>query len=104
MTPAAMKRRRTERRHLGRRERIEARVSPEQKAFLQRAVALEGRTVTDFLVGSAQTAALETIRRHEQIILSARDSARFVEALLNPPAPNERFREAARLHRALVEV
>lgn len=91
------------RQHTERRERLEARVSPEQKALLQRAAALEGRTVTDFLVSSAQAAALETIRQHEQIVLSARDSAIFVEALLNPPAPNERLRAAARRHRALIE-
>ena len=83
-------------------QRLEARVTPEQKALLQRAAALEGRTVTDFLVSSAQAAALETIRRHEQIVLSARDSAIFVESLLNPPAPPERLRAAARRHRALV--
>ena len=36
------------------RERLEARVSPEQKALIERAARLEGRSVTDFLVRSAQ--------------------------------------------------
>lgn len=47
-----------------RRERLEARISPEQKALLERAAALEGRSLTDFVVASAQAAAHETIRRY----------------------------------------
>lgn len=37
-------------------------------------------------------AAEQTIRSHEVITLSARDSLLFVEALLNPPAPNDALR------------
>lgn len=84
------------------RERLEARLSPEQKALLERAAALEGRSLTDFVVDSAQSAALETIQRHEVIALSARDSLIFAEALMHPPAPNERLRTAARRHRSLI--
>jgi uncharacterized protein (DUF1778 family) len=85
-----------------RRERLEARVSPEQKSLLERAAALEGRTLTDFVVASAQAAALETIERHQVIKLTARDSLIFAEAITNPPAPNERLRAAARRHRELI--
>ena len=83
------------------RERLEARVSPEQKALIQRAAALTGRSLTDFVVSSAQAAAEETIRTHEVIRLSARDTEILIEALLNPPEPNEALREAARRHREL---
>ncbi len=85
-----------------RRERLEARLSPAQKALLERAAALEGRSLTDFVVGSAQAAAAETIQRYELIRLTARDSAMFAEALTYPAAPNERLRGAARRHRDLV--
>ena len=77
------------------RERLEARVSAEQKALLQRAADLQGRTLSDFIIGSAQRAAEEIIREHTVITLTAQDSRAFVEALLNPPAPNERLRAAA---------
>jgi len=66
-------------------------------------VALGGRAEADVLVSNTQTSALETIGRHKSNILSARDSALFVDALLNPPAPNERLRAAARRHRAFVD-
>lgn len=85
-----------------RRERLEARVSPEQKRLLERAAALEGRTLTDFVVASAQAAALETIARHDVIELTARDSQVFAQALMQPPAPNERLRAAARRHREII--
>jgi uncharacterized protein (DUF1778 family) len=85
-----------------RRERLEARISQEQKRLLERAAALEGRSLTDFVVASAQAAALETIQRHEVIALTARDSLDFAEALMQPPAPNARLRAEARRHRDLI--
>jgi uncharacterized protein (DUF1778 family) len=85
-----------------RRERLEARVSPEQKSVLERAAALEGRSLTDFVVASAHAAAVEAIQRHELITLTARDNRAFAQALMHPPAPNERLRAAARRHQELI--
>lgn len=87
---------------VSRRERLEARLSPAQKALMERAARLEGRSLTDFVVGSVQAAAIETIRRHEIVALAERDGLAFVEALANPPAPNERLRRAVRRHRELI--
>lgn len=84
------------------RQRLEARVTAEQKALLERAAALEGRSLTDFVVANAQAAAVETIRRHETIKLSPRDSLAFAEALLNPPVPGAALRRAAESHRELI--
>lgn len=75
-------------------ERLEARVSAEQKALLQRAAALQGRTLSDFLVGSAQQAAEQAILTHDVMTLTGQASLVFAEALLHPPAANERLRVA----------
>lgn len=75
-------------------KRIEARVTPETKEAIEHAAALEGISVTDFIVRAARDAAEQTIRSHEVITLSAEDSLRFVEAILNPPEPNEALRRA----------
>lgn len=83
------------------RERLEARVTADQKALFLQAANLQGRSLTDFIISSAQAAAEETIRTH-QIVLSAQDSALFVEALLNPPEPNENLRRAMQRYRAFV--
>lgn len=76
-------------------ERVEARVTPQQKRLLERAAALDGRTLTDFVVSSAQAAAAETIARYELLELTPDDQDVFVAALLNPPAPNKALRAAA---------
>jgi uncharacterized protein (DUF1778 family) len=80
-------------------ERVEARVTPEQKKLLERAAALEGRSLTDFVLTSAQTAAADTISRHELLRLTPADQEVFVAALLKPPAPNKALRAAAARYR-----
>jgi uncharacterized protein (DUF1778 family) len=77
------------------------RVSAEERALLQRAADLENRSVTEFVRTSARVASTAAIRRHERMVLSAQDSAAFVEALMNPLAPGERRRAAAKAHRDL---
>ncbi len=80
-------------------ERLEARVTAEQKSLIERAAALQGRTVTDFLLSSVQEAARRAIEEHQRLDLSVRDSEAFVEALLHPQPVNERLRETVRRYR-----
>lgn len=75
--------------------RLEARINPETKALMQKAADLEGRTLTDFVVSSAKAEACKVIERHQILNLTLEDSAVFVEALLNPPEPNDALRLAA---------
>ena len=82
-------------------ERLEARLPFDAKAIIQRAADLSGRSVSDFVVSSALEAAKETIREHEVIVLSARDSITFAEALLNPKGPNKALSKAFRRHSEL---
>ena len=80
-------------------DRLEARVTPEQKKLITRAAALRGSSVTDFIVASAQQEAAETIKNFE--LLTLHDEARdvFVDAILHPPAPNEAARKAAQRYK-----
>lgn len=84
-------------------ERLEARITAEQKVLLQRAADLEGRTLTDFVVSHAQTAALETIEKFQIIQLSQRDSEIFVASLLNPPEPGAVLKAAAARYKSNME-
>lgn len=83
----------------GRAARLEARVTPEQKAMLQQAAVLSGRTLSEFVVASAQEAAERVIQEHETIRLSRAEQIAFVTTLLDPPAPGERLRQAAATYR-----
>ena len=82
-------------------ERLEARLTREQKELLQQAADLEGRTLTDFVVSHAQEAAMRTIENYSTIKLSREDSLAFVNSLLNPPAlqPDEPLARAIRRYR-----
>ena len=75
--------------------RLEARLTNEQKVLFQRAANLTGRSLTDFVVSSAQEVAARTVREHEVLTLSGRDRQIFMDALLMPPSPNKRLRHAA---------
>jgi uncharacterized protein (DUF1778 family) len=83
-------------------ERLEARVSREQKMLFQQAAELQGRTLTDFVVASVHEAALRTIEDMHKIQLTAEESRAFAEAVLNPREPNDRLREAAQRYIATI--
>lgn len=80
-------------------ERLEARISKEQKRLFMRAAALEGRSLTDFVVSSAQEAAKKTVREHTMLSLGAQDQEVFVAALLGSTPPGEELRAAAQRYR-----
>jgi uncharacterized protein (DUF1778 family) len=80
-------------------ERLEARVTAEQKALIERAAALQGRTVTDFVLTSVQEAARRAIEDYQRLELSMKDSEAFIDALLSPKPVNERLRDTVRRYR-----
>ncbi len=82
-------------------ERLEARITTDQKALIQRAAELEGRSVTDYVVSSVQDAAKRTVEAHDLMVLSAAESRAFVDALLDPPPISDRLRDSVRRHQAM---
>ena len=80
-------------------ERLETRVTADQKSLIERAAALQGRTVTDFVLTSVQDAARRAIEEHQRIDLSVRDSRAFVDALIKPRPVNDRLRDTVRRYR-----
>jgi uncharacterized protein (DUF1778 family) len=82
-------------------ERFAARIQREEKRTLERAAELTGRSLTDFVMHSAHEAAVQTIERFESIaLIDPRDREVFVNAMLKPPEPSVRLREAAQRYRA----
>jgi uncharacterized protein (DUF1778 family) len=81
---------------VNRNERLDARLTREEKEMIETAASLRGTSASDFVRMALKEAALNTIREHE--VLSLNENARrvFVESLLNPPKPNERAIAAAR--------
>lgn len=84
---------------LAKTQRLEARVSAHQKALIERAAAISGRSISEFVVGSLQEAAEEAIRNHHVIKLSIDDTIALMEALDNPPPANAELRRLAEEYR-----
>ena len=80
-------------------QRLEARLNQQQKDLFLRAAQLQGRSLTDFVIASAQEAAIETVRAHDAMRLGERDRQALVSALLEPPAPGETLQQAAKRYR-----
>jgi uncharacterized protein (DUF1778 family) len=69
------------------------------KRKLERAAAYQGTSVSDFVLASAVSAAERVIDAHEKIVLPTADWEAFYDALIHPPRPNRRFRQAVRRYR-----
>lgn len=80
-------------------ERLEARITREQKRIIERAAGLRGTSVTEFVVVSAQQAATNTIKDYEMMSLHGEAREAFLNALRNPPAPNAAASRAAERYR-----
>lgn len=84
-------------------ERLVARISPSEKALIERAAQLEGRKVAPFAVTHLVNRARKIIQEAESIRLNEEESGIFLEALLAPPRePTPEFRKAYRAYRDTV--
>ncbi|MCX6873839.1 MAG: DUF1778 domain-containing protein [Verrucomicrobia bacterium] len=84
-------------------DRLVARITPDDKALLERAATLQGGSLASFVIFHVRQAAQEVIRQHETICLNEVESKRFIQALLAPPgkAP-ARFVKAVAQYRETV--
>lgn len=80
-------------------ERLETRVTLEQKRLIEHAAALQGRSVTDFVLTSVQDAARRAIEEYQHLTLSMRDATAFVDALVEPQPVNDRMHDTIRRYR-----
>jgi uncharacterized protein (DUF1778 family) len=84
---------------LRRTERLEARVTPEEKELFVRVAEATGQSLTDFMLNQLRRAAQEVQLEFRVMMLSAADSHRFAESLMAPPAPNDTLLQAAKRYR-----
>ena len=79
------------------RARFDTKLPLEQKQFFEYAASLGGfRTLTDFIISSAQEKANEIIKQHNLIIASENDQKIFFEAILKEEEPNTALKNAAK--------
>ena len=81
------------------RERIDIRLRPQQKQWIEKAAYLKGLTVTDFIIQHALEIAQRTIREHETWTLEQPDAELFAKALMSPARLGPRLTAAARRYK-----
>jgi len=77
-------------------QRIDLRLTDEDKNLIEEAAAMTNQTITQFMVNSASERAAEVIEQHRRLILNEESWDRVMDALDNPPEPNDRLKRAAR--------
>lgn len=70
-------------------DRIDLRVTRDQKEVLARAAVLSGLSMSSFLVAKALSEAKKIVSKSESVVLSNRDRDLFYSLLKNPPKPNK---------------
>ena len=70
-------------------DRIDLRVTRDQKEVLAHAAVLSGLSMSAFLVAKGLNEAKKIVAKNESIVLSNRDRDMFYSLLKNPPKPNK---------------
>lgn len=84
-------------------DRITARIPRANRLIIERAAAVYGASLNQFIVQTALDRAGEILEREEVLRLSARDSQTFLAALENPPEPSAKLIEAMKTHSQLMK-
>jgi uncharacterized protein (DUF1778 family) len=84
-------------------DRITARLPRAKRVIIERAAAVYGATVNQFIVQTALDRAGEILEREELLRLSERDAKIFLAALENPPEPSQKLIDALKSHSRLVK-
>jgi uncharacterized protein (DUF1778 family) len=76
-------------------DRIDVRISREQKELIKLASEILGfKSLSEFVIYCVRTQANKIIIDNNTILKTLEDKKIFVDALLNPPAPNDKLKMA----------
>lgn len=75
--------------------RFDTKLTLTQKENFERAAKLGGyRTLSHFVISTADEKAKSIIEQHEAILASERDKKIFFDAIMNPPKPGKNLQQA----------
>lgn len=81
-------------------ERLDMRLTPDQKDLLERAASLSGQPLTGFALSHLVERAQEILDRFQRTVLSRRDAERFLDILSSDPEPTPALKAALRRRKA----
>lgn len=77
-------------------QRIDLRLTDEDKSMIEEAAAMTNQSLTQFMVTSASERAAEVIEQHRRLVLNEASWNQVMEAISNPPEPNDRLKKAVK--------
>ena len=82
-------------------QRIDLRLNEDDKHMIEEAAAMTNQSISQFMVSTASERAAEVIDQHRRLLLNEKSWNLVMDAITNPPAPNDRLKRAANRLRKL---
>lgn len=82
-------------------QRIDLRLNEDDKHMIEEAAAMTNQSISQFMVSTASERAAEVIDQHRRLLLNEESWNLIMDAIINPPAPNDRLKRAANRLREL---
>lgn len=82
-------------------QRIDLRLNEDDKHMIEEAAAMTNQSISQFMVSTASARAAEVIDQHRRLLLNEESWNLVMDAITNPPAPNDRLKRAANRLREL---
>lgn len=77
-------------------QRIDLRLNEDDKHMIEEAAAMTNQSISQFMVSTASERAAEVIDQHRRLLLNEESWNLVMDAITNPPVPNDRLKRAAR--------
>lgn len=71
------------------------RLTDDDKSIIEEAAAMSNQSITQFMVSSASERAVKVIEQHRRLVLNEESRNLVMDAISNPPAPNDKLKRAA---------
>lgn len=85
-------------------DRIDIRINSSQKELIRYASELRGfKSVSEFVVFCASTEATKIVTETNNLLSTLEDKKVFLNAILNPPSPNEELKKAQLRFNKIIE-
>ena len=82
-------------------QRIDLRLNVDDKHMIEEAATMTNQSISQFMVSTASERAAEVIDQHRRLLLNEESWNLVMDAIINPPAPNDRLKRAANRLREL---
>lgn len=85
-------------------DRIDVRISKEQKELIRYASELRGfKNLSEFVIFCVNTEANKIITENSLVLSTIEDKKIFLDAILNPPSPNDKLKQAQLNYKKFIE-